>query len=370
MSVPRVGFYVHYHGRGHKHRTEAILKHLTIPSSVIASRIHTLPWSGPTLSEVIGIECDNEDLNEEGLDYVADVPSLHFAPLWSENVTKRVAAYTHWMATAKPDLMVVDVSAEISMLTRLASVPQIVMRQHGDRSDPAHINAYAAAHSLLAPFPEMMEDSITPAWVKQKTVYLDGFCRDANATSADTTVKPLSTNREASNTIVFLFGRGGGNDVHTRLRDAALALPTHQILVVGKEADESNHPTNLQYLGWVNNVSDYCLSADVVVAAAGHNSVMELGHSRCRFIAIAEPRPFAEQIRKVQILQREDLAIGLEQWPTSHTWPSLVQNALGLNTSKWDNVFRNDGAKQAADHIEEVAHWSHRKRHHSEVISI
>ncbi|EMI53306.1 glycosyltransferase [Rhodopirellula sallentina] len=370
MSVPRVGFYVHYHGRGHKHRTEAILKHLTIPSSVVTSRIDKLPWSGPTLSEVIGIECDNEGLNEEGLDYVADVPSLHFAPLWSHNITDRVAAYTKWLATAKPDLMVVDVSAEISMLTRLASVPQIVMRQHGDRSDPAHINAYAAAHSLLAPFPEMMEDSITPAWIKQKTVYLDGFCRHTNTTSSDTTDKPLSTEREPNNTIAFLFGRGGSGDVHSRLRDAALALPSHQILVVGKEANESNHPSNLHYLGWVDNASAYCQSADVVVTAAGHNSVMELGHSRCKFIAIAEPRPFAEQIRKVQILQREELAVGLEQWPTPHTWPSLVQSALSLDTSKWDHVFRNDGAKQAAKHIEQVALWSHNKRHHSETISI
>ncbi|EMI42935.1 glycosyltransferase [Rhodopirellula sp. SWK7] len=367
MIGPRVGFYVHYHGMGHKHRTEAILQHLTIPASVITSRIDTLEWSGLTLTELIGLDCDNDNLSRDGLRHASDVPSLHFAPLWSQNISNRVAKYTTWLAKSKPDLMVVDVSVEISMLTRLASVPQIVMRQHGDRSDPAHLSAYAAAHSLLAPFPEMMEDEITADWVREKTVYLDGFCRD-HATG------PSNSAADTSDvaTIVFMFGRGGSGDVHERIRAAAKLLPEFQIVVIGKEADEMKayDPPNLRYLGWIDNATKYTTTANVVVTAAGHNSVMELGNARCKFIAVAQPRPFAEQLRKVEILQREGLAIGLDQWPADEAWPSLIQRAIKLDPSRWDSVFARDGAKQAADHIHEVAAWSHQKREQSAKVSI
>ncbi|MCM2373667.1 glycosyltransferase [Aporhodopirellula aestuarii] len=367
MSGPHAGFYVHYHGMGHKHRTEAILKHLSIPATVVTSRMDSLNWNGPTLSNVVGIECDNEELNQEGLKRAADVPCLHFAPLWSDNISNRVAKYTAWLADAKPDVMVVDVSAEISQLTRLSSIPQIVMRQHGDRSDPGHLHTYAAAHSLLAPFPQSMEDEITPDWVREKTVYLHGFCRSKSGHS-----EIPSPSLTGQPTIVFMFGRGGTGEVHERLRATAESLPAYRILVIGKERDESHHrdPANLHYLGWVNNAPDYTASADVVVTAAGHNSVMELGYARAKFIAIAQPRPFNEQIRKVNVLHREQLAIGLEQWPDDANWPELIHRARRLDPSKWDDVFKEDGAKQAADHIHRVALWSSEKRQRSARISL
>lgn len=375
MSLPHVGFYVHYHGRGHKHRTEAILKHLTMPATVITSRLDSLDWSGPTLAAVVGLPCDNDGLDEAGLRVASDVPALHFAPLWSDNITSRVAKYTAWLTDAKPDVMVVDVSAEISMLTRLASVSQIVMRQHGDRSDPAHLSAYAAAHSLLAPFPKTMEDDITPGWVQDKTVYLNGFCRGTQnvadvATHRSTTTE--SSTKITTPTIAFLFGRGGTEDVHPRLRHAAKMLSDYQLIVLGKESDgnRDEDPSNLHYLGWVNDVSSYTDRADVVVTAAGHNSVMELGSRRRPFIAIAQPRPFLEQVRKTKVLQREGLAVGLDGWPNHTAWPSLIAEAKRLDQNRWDEVFASDGAKQAAEHIHQVARWSFNQRRQPAKISL
>ncbi|MDA8745783.1 glycosyl transferase family 28 protein [Rubripirellula amarantea] len=353
--IAKIGFYVHYHGLGHKHRTEAILKHLDLPATVITSRIHELDWEGPTLTSVEEIACDIDDIPERGLAYASDVPSLHYAPLWTDNITRRVAQYTAWLDDHKPDVVVVDVSAEISMLTRLASIPQIVIRQHGDRSDPAHLGAYAAAHSLLAPFPEQMEDEITPEWVKQKTVYLDGFCRDSQCTHSA---------EKVPNRIVVMFGRGGSQDVHRILREAAALLPDHEWIVIGKsDNDQSDDtPDNLQFLGWVADPQRYLQSAEVVVTSAGHNSVMELGNSRCRFVAITEDRPFDEQLRKTMILEREQLAIGLSRWPETSQWPTIIARAKQLDPSRWDRLFVGDGAQQAALHIERVALWSRSQR--------
>ncbi|QEG39248.1 glycosyltransferase [Roseimaritima ulvae] len=353
-----IGFYVHYHGLGHKHRTEAILRHLTVPATVLTSRIDDLRWRGPTLTSVRELACDIDDVPESGLRHAEDVPSFHYAPLWTDNITRRVAQYTAWLDQQKPDVMVVDVSAEISMLTRLASIPQIVMRQHGDRSDAAHLGAYAAARSLLAPFPQHMEDEITPDWVKEKTIYLDGFCRQADG---DDAVKVVP------NRVVVMFGRGGSCDVHQRLREAASSMPDHEWIVLGKSDDERRDrtPANLRFAGWIAAPQRYLASADVVISSAGHNSVMELGNLRSRFIAIAEQRPFDEQLRKTVVLQREQLAIGLPAWPQTHQWPNLIKQAKQLDPRRWDQVFIDDGAKQAAAHIEQVARWSRSHRQHA-----
>ena len=370
MQQPSIGFYVHYHGLGHKHRTEAILRYLKIPATVITSRIADMHWEGISLQEVRSIECDIDEVSEAGLDHANDVEALHYAPLWCSNITKRVAAYTQWLSKSQPDVMIIDVSAEISMLTRLSSIPQIVIRQHGDRRDPAHNAAYSAAHSLLAPFPESMEDDLTPDWVKEKTVYLDGFCRQPHASEPSAEIPTLDASAMTTNKlpsklrIAIMFGRGGTADRHQQIRDAANSLPEYEWLVIGKADNEDSikTPGNLSFLGWVDRPEPMIQSADIVVTSAGHNSVMELGRAKCKIIAIAEERPFEEQVRKADILNREGLAVGLCDWPEVTEWPALIQSAQEIDVSRWKAIFINDGAEQAARHIERVAKWSFEKK--------
>lgn len=355
MKPLHIGFYVHYHGLGHKHRTEAILQHLTVPASVVTSRIANLAWQGPTLDNVVEIACDIDEVSQAGLKYAGDVPAMHYAPLWTNTITKRVSQYTEWLQQYVPDVMVVDVSAEISLLTRLASIPQVVMRQHGDRSDPAHLGAYAAAHSLLAPFPESLEDDVTPDWVRRKTTYLDGFCRNTSGFS-----QPVTYDRP---TIVVIFGRGGNQDRHAALAEAASTVKEYDWIVVGKSAPDCVRlPENLSYAGWCESPHRYVTNSAVVVTAAGHNSIMELGSLKARMIAIAEKRPFDEQVRKAIVLNREGLAVGVDRWPDKSEWPTLIEQALLLDVSRWNKVFASDGAETAANHITKVARWSRRER--------
>lgn len=359
MTDPHVGFYVHYHGLGHKHRTEAILEHLRLPATVVTSRLQTLPWRGAMLREVIGIACDIDAVPENGLKRAEDSPALHYAPLWAPTCTERVAEYSGWLHRTRPALMVVDVSCEISMLTRLAGIPQIVVRQHGDRSDSAHLHAYAAAESLLAPFPRSMEDEITPQWVQEKTVYLDGFCRNTGPSMARSEAREFLELDEHERVVVVLFGRGGASDREAALIAAARRLSEWRWIAVGIDGSGGDLPSNLRLAGWVDDPQPYLRAADVVVTAAGHNSVMEAGSAGCRFVAIAEPRPFDEQLRKARVLQRERLAVGLDDWPDPARWPEIIRQAENLEPGRWAEIFESDGALQAARHIEQQACVSH-----------
>jgi len=358
MTEPHVGFYVHYHGLGHKHRTESILQHLSLPASVITSRIDTLQWTGPRLEKVLGIACDIDDVPEGGGLRSGEVSTLHYAPLWTGNCTQRVAEYTAWLNQTRPAVMIVDVSVEISLLTRMASIPQIVMRQHGDRSDLPHIAAYEAAEVLLAPYPEWMEDDITPDWVREKTRYLHGFCRQQPLQQSRAEARK-QLNLPERPLIVAMLGRGGALNAIEHLSQAAAATPDYEWLVVGLSQDDANHAGvdagNLRLAGWIDDPSLHLRAADIVVTAAGHNSVMETGFHGCRMVAVAQERPFDEQLRKTIVLDREGLAVGLSQWPEPQRWPEILDRAQRLDPAKWEKVFEQDGARQAAEVIEQVA---------------
>lgn len=106
------------------------------------------------------------------------------------------------------------------------------------------------------------------------------------------------------------------------------------------------------------NPQEYIRQADILVTAEGHNSIMEAGAAGVRFIAIAEERPFGEQVRKVAVLDREGLAIGLDHWPIAAAWPDLIARTEDLDPARWKEVFRGNGARQAAEYLEEIATWS------------
>ena len=399
MNKPRIAFYVHYHGAGHKHRTEAIAAGLDQPVDVLTSRVGDKPWHLPQGSTVVELECDIEDVPAEGRRRSDDCRALHYAPLWTQTIRSRVHQFACWIDQAQPDLVVVDVSAEISMLTRLTSTPQIVVRQHGRRDDAAHLAAYEIAESLIAPFPESMEDEITPGWVRNKTTYTSGFTRHGSAASSPQASETPSSDASASNAlgsdamngfhgdepprhqrscnsgknsmpsgrrIVVMKGRGGSKLNFEHLRSMGDELGGDQIRVLGLPSSDEAMPENVTLCGWVDDPTSELLAADVVLTSAGHNSVMEMGQLRRRFIAIAEDRPFAEQQRKVAVLNREKLAVGLDGWPSSDgseknvsRWKDVLDRAMTLDVRRWNKIFDGEGVSAATKIISDVAQRSH-----------
>ena len=149
-----IGWYVHHHGRGHANRAEAVRPHLSEPVTVLSS------LSVPTASRFADwIELDRDDEDPGGVDQTGlgvDPTArgrLHWAPLGSKGLARRMATVADWIVTAQPRVMVVDVSAEVAVLARLCGVPLIVMAQPGDRGDPAHTLAYDLAERIIAPWP-------------------------------------------------------------------------------------------------------------------------------------------------------------------------------------------------------------------------
>jgi len=314
MNRP-IGYYVHHHGDGHRQRAIAIgqsLDNVMLMGSGLTGRTGNLPC--------LDLPDDRLDDSFAGIDHVERPSSLHYAPLDHEGLRLRTAQITGWIANSRPRLMVVDVSAEVAMLARLASVPTVYVRLSGRRLDSAHLEAFRAATALLAPFHDALDDDETPGWVREKTFYAPGIVRSA---SQNISVK--------DNIALIVLGRGGAISNGEHWAATARAAPAWQWRVIGPCTVPADLPPNLELRGWVDDADAQIAAARVVIGAAGDGVVSAVLSARRPFICLPEPRPFDEQASKANRLAAVGAAIVRHDWPHSQEWPGLIGRAIAQN---------------------------------------
>lgn len=344
----KLGWYVHHHGSGHATRARCVLGHLD-DVTVLTSLVETWPV------DVVPLPMD---VPAGGSDGPRSTPQgrLHHVPVGVSDVTSRAATVVRWLEDVRPDAVVVDASVEVTLLTRLSGVAPVVVRMHGDRTDPAHLTGLDAAVSLLAPYPEFLEDPDTPAWVRDRTTYVGGFSRhDGRPDDQEVVEVPW---RADGQHVVVMSGTGGDGFDSDELVAAARATPDWTWHLLGDGAPVAHPPANLDPTGWIDDVFPYLFHADVVVASAGHNTVMEVASARRPMVCVPEERPHSEQHRKAQVLDDARLAVVRHDWPAAREWSHLLDEARSLDTSRWCRVVDGDGARRAAAHVRDVAEAS------------
>ncbi|MGC6398950.1 glycosyltransferase [Sphingomonas sp. FW199] len=340
MTRP-IGYYVHHHGAGHSSRARAIAAAMQRPVTLI----------GTGLASIGGF--DTIDLPDDrlpggsafdGQDAADTRPdALHYAPTDHCGIRGRVAAIAEWIRDARPAMIVVDVSVEVAMLARLCSVPTLYVRLNGDRSDPAHLDAFRGAAALLAPFDRRLDHPGVPDWVVAKTHYFSGLGQDAPVTPPD---------RKG---LLFVLGRGGGVVDGSRFVAIARANPDLEISVAGDLTDRPACPPNLRLLGWTDQVADVIASARCIVGAAGDGLVGQVFAAASPFICIPEPRPYGEQDAKASALRSLDAALVLNAWPPPERWSALVEEAVVQAARRPADLHDPRGAAKAAAWIETLA---------------
>ncbi|MET0239934.1 MAG: glycosyltransferase [Sphingobium sp.] len=339
MTRP-IGYYVHHHGDGHRQRAIALADHLgervTLIGTGLADR------SGG--HAVLDLPDDRlPDGTFDGQDGVGRPPSLHYAPIDHEGVRQRAALLTGWIARARPALLVVDVSVEIAMLARLASVPTIYVRLNGRRVDRPHLDAFEGATALLAPFHAELDDEETPDGIRRKTFYAPGIGPRAKIGVVE------------DDLILGVVGRGGSQCTGEDWPDAARATPHLRWQIIGPSTVPADCPANLSFLGWVTDAADLVARAGVVVGAAGDGLVGAVLAARRPFLCIPEDRPFDEQRVKARRLHAAGAAITSANWPAPDDWPDLIERAHALATDNCARLDDPDGARRTARWLAEIA---------------
>jgi predicted glycosyltransferase len=336
VSPVAIGFYIHHHGSGHLMRAITIAGTLTgYPLIFMGSNLepyrHLIPAGIKCIDLPMDVaESHHSSLPERSLSF------LHYAPLGITGIRERASVLTETFKQHFPMLLIVDVSVEIAVLARLSGVPVIVVKQHGNRADVPHLQAYESAELLLAPFSATMAPPDEPEWVKEKTVYTGGFSRFS---SYDPAYKIPGKNdcSEDPSSVAVLTGEGGTSLTIEFIKWLSASCPQYNFHILGNKTQATTHP-NLLWHGKVADPSAILSGCAIVIGNAGHNTVMEMADLNKRFICIPEERPFAEQKQKAELLAANGNATVVQPDALLVTdWHGLLRAALQKDPH-WEGV--------------------------------
>ncbi|MDO5712471.1 MAG: glycosyltransferase, partial [Micrococcales bacterium] len=342
MSTRHIGYYIHHHGAGHLTRAVQIMRHCRSRVTGLSSLPRPQGWVGPW------IELPRDDVPEAPGD-LAPWPDtdaggvLHWAPLGPGGYRDRMGIVADWLSCHRPDLLVVDVSAEVTLLARLLGVRVAVAAMRGDRTDRAHEASYDVAHLLLAPWPARPRRASEPGWPARwmtKTVYTGGISRFDDRIVRPGSAEPERPARRVGDPLVsVLWGRGGGAWTPAQRLDAQEATPGWRWETAGQDRD----------------VWSSMSAADVVISHAGQNAVAEVAAARRPAVVIALPRPHAEQVATARALAAADLAATCVGLPAAREWPGLLEGARHRDGRAWTRWTDGFGGYRAARAIDAAA---------------
>lgn len=323
-AAPRIGIYVHHHGGGHASRAGAIGAALHGNGTAVTylTSVDPARFDG----EVVPLPLDVDPDSAAG----EEPAELHFAPVGSPGMRRRMATIAAWIADAAPDLLLVDVSVEVALLARLCGTRFAYVRQTGRRDDPPHRLAYGWAAGLLAPYPEWLEADWAPAELRERTGYVGAVTRFDGAERPELTARP----RRA-----LVLGEGAERIGAT----LAAGAPGWDVLVAAAGGID---PASVDL--------DLLASCAVVVAPGGANTVAEAAFAGCGLVCIPRERPFGEQVARGEDLERSGAAVVRAAPPERAEWPELLEEALDRRPAlaRWAD---GGGARRAAAYLEALA---------------
>jgi UDP-N-acetylglucosamine--N-acetylmuramyl-(pentapeptide) pyrophosphoryl-undecaprenol N-acetylglucosamine transferase len=228
----------------------------------------------------------------------------------------------------------------VALLARLLSVPTLVVRLAGTRTDRPHLEAFRSATRLLAPFPAALDGAAVPDWVRAKTLYAGFLGTPAQGPTA------------ASRDIVVVFGRGGAGGSLADLAAAARAVPDRPWHVLGPVSGSGHKPDNLHLHGWVPDVEARVARAALLVGGGGDGVVALAAAQGKPFLCLPEARAYGEQTEKAEALARLGAALVHPGWPAASDWPGLIRAGLALDPSVIGGLHDPDAVRRCAEEIE------------------
>jgi hypothetical protein len=329
-----IGYYVHHQGRGHLTRmrcvTERVARPVTVLSSLPPGPGEQRPW----------VTLARDDTCEHPEDVTAG-GALHWVPRHDAGLAQRSARVAGWIAETRPQLLVVDVSVEITALARLCGTPVVVMAMPGERRDRAHALAYDIADALLAPWPPGLHTGWPERWT-EKTVFLGGVSRFDDWPGARTRRSRRAGRRRG----LVLWG-SGGDDLGPRvLRSLRAGTPDWTWETAGLEGRQLDATATWGALR----------DAELVVTHGGQNAIADVAAAQVPGVVVADDRPFGEQHRTVGWLADLELAATATGCPPPEAWHSLLTRATSLDTRRWALWNDGEGAGRAARALEGLSH--------------
>ena len=372
----RLGYYAHHHGSGHCRQIDKLAallpiearQQLTVFTSV-TSDTHT--FAAIDEGQVVRLPAEDEradDVLAGRAGQYWQPTSLHYSPVGNSDIQQRSHKILDTIYQRHIDLMIIDVSVEVAMLCRAASVPYLYVRLPGIRDDEPHLNAFAGALALLAPYPRTLESTKTPEWISQKTLYLDFInTQQKNAQTYQDFIKhliqlitdekalsSLLDDKNTSTTVTVIKGYGGHQAIDAKLPELRQLLPYAFIISLGPIDEDKRHYVDIA--AEVSNVTPFIEYSDYLLMACGLNAVAQAYDYATPLVVLPDDRPHQEQEVMAEALIAQGRALSWQQFKdlmiasVTHKLSGEIanQSARIQSLSKPDNAILKQKSVQTA----------------------
>ncbi|HVH22785.1 MAG TPA: glycosyltransferase [Pseudonocardia sp.] len=328
-----IGYYIHHQGSGHLHRALAIQRLSELNITGLSSLPRPSDWIGDWR------QLADDAVPEASTEYAA-AGFLHYVPQAHDGLRQRMGALSAWITRYQPTAMVVDVSVEVALLSRLHGIPVITLAQPGVRDDRPHTLGYGISDAIIGPWPRVAEQlwQVSDPTVRSRLITVGAISRFTPAPSSEPTPAP-------ERRVVVLNGTGG-TSVGALVERAAQSRPDWTWTHLDRESGT-----------WIDDPWPVLRSASVVVSHCGQNAIADIAAARRPAILIPQPRHFGEQdamAAQLKVLGRRIPAIVLDSWPEPDAWGALLSRAAQLDASRWTLWNDGGGAQRAADALAEI----------------
>ena len=323
MTKPVLFYYVHHQGKGHRtlfrQLLPALTRHFEVhalvadPSLTTDTHTHILPAKMP-----------------KGYSFTHTFSKAFEGIPFTKEPAERVVFLAELIKKHRPVALFSDGSAELAIYARGMGIPVVLNRLLGDiEQDPTQRFAYDCADAIVAFFPAAME--MDNYRYKEKTTYYDFISR---FTSTDET-------KNDPGVVSILLGSSGPSP-ETIKNIASVSGYTFEVIGNDEQLDLESP---IIQKGRVANLAA-ALTGEVVISAAGLNSISELCALQKKMILIPDERPYNEQFVNARQLAAINGCIAADQTMDTSDWQHYIDAATHLAPRPHDS-------SQTASHFTE-----------------
>ncbi|WP_296403752.1 hypothetical protein [Psychrobacter sp.] len=352
-----IGYYAHHHGSGHCRQADKLAallsvddrSHITVFTSISAE---AYTFNSIPESQVVRIaaedELDTDTLKGRAGEYWQP-NSLHYSPVGNSNIQKRAHQLLDNIHKLNIELMIIDVSVEVAILCRAASIPYLYVRLPGIRDDIPHVNAFAGSLAMIAPYPKSLDASVTPEWLPSKTLYLDfvntsqlgilSYPEFISSLVSFSNNNHLYIELDERPIVTVIKGYGGHEDIDNKLPKLRELLPHTLIISLGPI--HHNKRAYVDIAAEVNDVMPFIEHSDCLLMACGLNAISQVYSTDTPLVVLPDYRPHNEQHFTAQALINEGRAV---DWDYFQQLVSLHGNNLFSDNA----LFKGQALQEAA----------------------